>query len=67
MLGFLFWQHSKPVATERYGEMCEVWLLDIECFQKGREGEGGALRSWMMTTRPVICRLRLSGVFRPIA
>lgn len=41
MLGFLFWQHSKPVATERYGEVCEVWLLDIECFQKGRAIKAG--------------------------
>ncbi|SAF88066.1 Uncharacterised protein [Enterobacter ludwigii] len=41
MLGFLFWQHSRPVATERYGEVCEVWLLDIECFQKGRAIKAG--------------------------
>lgn len=39
--GFLFWQHSRPVATERYGEVCEVWLLDIECFQKGRAIKAG--------------------------
>lgn len=34
--GFSFLAALYPVATERYGEVCEVWLLDIECFQKGR-------------------------------
>lgn len=44
--GFSFWQHSKPVATERYGEVFEVWLLDVECFQKGRAIKKDALATF---------------------